>query len=138
MNLYDCHTHQHGLACITNIPFNSNLYPKNKFSTGLHPWDVSDKISFDDIFSYFENSLENELFSAIGEIGIDKLKGESINIQEKYFEYQLSLAKRFSLPVIIHCVKAYDRCLSILNKIEFNSYVIFHDFNASFEIAESL
>ena len=138
MNFYDCHTHKYGETCITNLPFNSNLFPTNKFSTALHPWDVSEKISLDNISFYLEKCRESRQFSAVGEIGLDKLKGKSLKVQEKYFEYQLSWANKYSLPVIIHCVRSYDRCLSILKKNELKSMIIFHDFNASFEIASEL
>ena len=66
------------------------------------------------------------------------MKGETLAVQEEYFRFQIKLAIRFKKPVIIHCVRAYEQCLSILKNEGVSTPVIFHDFNASFEIYQKI
>lgn len=138
MNLFDCHTHKLDVFGISNIKFNSDHFPSNSFSTGLHPWDVSKEISLEEISSYFEKCHGLKNFVAIGEVGLDKMKGEPLAVQEEYFRFQIKLAIRLKKPVIIHCVRAYEQCLSILKNESVSIPVIFHDFNASFDIYQKL
>ena len=138
MNLFDCHTHKLDVFGISNIKFNSDHFPANTFSTGLHPWDVSKEISLEEISSYLKKCHGLKNFAAVGEVGLDKMKGETLAVQEEYFRFQIKLAIRFKKPVIIHCVRAYEQCLSILKNEGVSTPVIFHDFNASFEIYQKL
>ena len=48
---------------------------------------------------------------AIGECGLDALRGPSMDIQEQVFLQQIALSEELKKPLIIHCVKALDRLL---------------------------
>lgn len=82
------------------------------FAVGLHPMFTSD---------YSVEKLEKELelknAIAIGEIGLDYTpENVDCNRQKLLFEFQMSVAEKYNLPVIIHCRKAYDDLLEILKK----------------------
>ncbi len=71
---------------------------------------------------------------AVGEIGLDFfITQDSVHKadQLQLFKQQLSLAKQFSLPVILHVRKAHDDVLQCLKKIKFDQGGIVHAFNAS-------
>ena len=63
--------------------------------------------------AWLHHQLEDEKACIGGECGLDGLKGADAQIQEKNFEIQLSIAEKFNAPVIIHCVRRYDRLLQI-------------------------
>jgi TatD DNase family protein len=66
---------------------------------------------------------------AIGEAGLDKLIGSSFEIQRKTFIEQALLAEELKLPLIIHCVKAWNELREIKRKLKPNIPWIYHGFN---------
>lgn len=103
-----------------------------KFSVGIHPWFI-DQYSTVDIVH--EKSSDLNCY-AIGEIGLDKRCTTDFESQKKYFINQLLIAKEKNLPVIIHCVKAYNEVFSILKSVQFSHPVLLHSFAGSIEVAE--
>lgn len=54
---------------------------------------------------------------ALGECGFDAREGQPpLDVQERTFRAQLSLARTLRLPVILHLVRAHARALSILEE----------------------
>lgn len=104
--------------------------PCNKYhSSGVHPWNAE---------HYNSKSIEdlNQLFDhkqlvAIGEIGLDKLKGPNFLIQESLFNTQIELAEKLKLPVIIHCVKAWNETKQIKRSVRPTQKWIYHGFAQS-------
>jgi len=86
-------------------------------SCGIHPWLISG--------NYLEklNQL-NELLAhvpnifAVGECGLDKLKGASFELQLEIFHAQIELANLFNKPLILHLVKTYSNILHISKAIK--------------------
>lgn len=72
---------------------------------------------------------------AIGEVGLDKGAGDQ-DLQEKYFREQIRIAKRHSLPLIIHCRGRTGRTLEILQEERGDKVGgIMHAFSGSIESA---
>lgn len=72
---------------------------------------------------------------AVGEIGLDYyLKKLDRKKQQTFFSEQLSIAKQFELPAIIHCRKAHDDCLKMLRDNAPEGGII-HAFNGSLQQA---
>jgi TatD DNase family protein len=73
---------------------------------------------------------------AIGEIGLDPSYPVSMDCQERAFRKQLRLAVSLSLPVLIHCRRAFQQTLQILQE-EGARHVggIMHAFSGSPEMA---
>ena len=55
-------------------------------------------------------------------------------MQESLFRYQLAIAERLRKPVVLHCVKAFEPMMNILDEYELAA-VIFHGFIGSPEQA---
>lgn len=70
---------------------------------GIHPWRADEMFVVPDLSSKL----------AIGECGLDGLHGPSMDRQEEVFLQQVKLSEQTSKPLIIHCVKALDRLLSL-------------------------
>ena len=80
---------------------------------GIHPWFTQDLP--DDWLEQVESYL-NDRKSGVGEVGLDLWRKDIGHIEEqtKVFREQLSLARQLNRPVMIHCLKAYDQLLAIL------------------------
>ena len=82
-------------------------------SVGIHPHDASQ--AEDRHFSLMENLSMQKCVVAIGEAGLDYHYDNSPrNVQRKVFREQLQLAKKVSLPIIIHAREADDDTVNIL------------------------
>jgi len=80
---------------------------------GVHPW-YADKASP----NYTENLKRalDKYGGCVGEIGVDTyIKNHNITRQREIFTEQLKIAAEHNLPASIHCVKAWDLLLEILN-----------------------
>jgi TatD DNase family protein len=95
------------------------------FSFGIHPWyaDISG------ISPTFLEQLNLPTCLAIGEIGLDKLKGPDFKTQTHVFEKQIELSESLELPVIIHCVKAWNELKILKRKLNPIQPWIFHGFS---------
>jgi TatD DNase family protein len=73
---------------------------------------------------------------AVGEIGLDPTYDVSMEQQEKAFRQQLRLAVSLGLPVLIHCRRAFQRTLTILQEEHAKRMGgIMHAFSGSLEMA---
>ncbi|UEG49107.1 TatD family hydrolase [Ferruginibacter lapsinanis] len=107
------------------------------FSIGLHPWYLQ-KDTFDkEITSLIKWSSQKSVL-AIGECGLDKICSTDFLFQKKVFTAQILLANKINKPIIIHCVRAYDEVLELLQQNNNHVPVIFHGFNKNKELAEKL
>ncbi len=111
-------------------------YPENMFlMMGLHPTHV--KKNYQDELKHVEEMLENGNFCAIGEIGIDLYWDKTLlPQQQEAFRHQISLAKKYGLPIVIHCREAFDQIFEILEEERSETlFGIFHCFTGSIEQA---
>lgn len=84
-----------------------------ELAIGLHPTsvDANYKKSLDLIFNDFNVSE----YVAIGEVGIDLYWDKTFIKQQKTaFDYQIELAKKYNLPIIIHSRNSYDEIIDVL------------------------
>jgi TatD DNase family protein len=111
-------------------------YPENVFlMMGLHPTYVKD--NYLDELQIVEQELANRKFYAIGEIGID-LYWDKTHLKEQQiaFRRQIQLAKKYKLPIVIHCREAFDEIFEILEKEKSEDlFGIFHCFSGTYEQA---
>ncbi|SRX52849.1 TatD family hydrolase [Aequorivita sp. CIP111184] len=112
-------------------------YPENVFlMMGLHPTSV--KENFVEELAHVEEQFKKRNFYAVGEIGIDLYWDKStLEIQKIAFRRQIQLAKKFKLPIVIHCRDAFDEIFEVLETEKSEDlFGIFHCFTGTFEQAE--
>ena len=109
----DIHTHR---------PTALHIEPQ---AVGIHPW-MAEKVVFDE--AIFDNA------AAVGEIGLDFACDVNRDTQERVFRAQLAQAEKRNLPVILHCVRAFEPIMKILAEYNLRA-VIFHGFIGSVEQA---
>ena len=114
-----------------------NKYPKEIYlMSGLHPTDV--KENFRDELDFVENTLKKFDYVAIGEIGIDLYWDKTfLKQQQEAFKFQIRLAVKNDLPIVIHCREAFDEIFEILDKENCNKLRgVFHCFTGTQEQAK--
>lgn len=112
-------------------------FPDNVFlMMGLHPTHV--KENYKEELAFVEKELERRKYLAVGEIGIDLYWDKStLEIQQEAFRYQIRLAKKHRLPIVIHCREAFDEIFAVLeSEKDDRLFGIFHCFTGTFEQAE--
>jgi len=107
------------------------------FTSGLHPWHANllNKI---EIGERLERLVKSNSILAIGETGIDKLKGPDIEIQTKVFIKHVEIAEKYNLPIIVHSVKAHNEILKLKRELKSNIPWVIHHFNGSKQMAFDL
>lgn len=111
-------------------------FPENIFlMTGLHPTHV--KENYKDELKHVEELLAKRSFYAIGEIGIDLYWDKTtLGIQQDAFKHQIKLAKKYKLPIVIHCREAFDEVFEVLESEKGDDlFGIFHCFTGNLEQA---
>ncbi len=119
VDLIDIHTHSplpDGVRTIT--------------SCGVHPWDAQRQsvgsIDWDNLTSSTDS---------IGEIGLDFTCDIDRQKQLEVFKDQLEYAQQLQLPVVIHCVKAFEEVMTTLKPLALRA-VILHGFIGSAQQAQ--
>ena len=114
-------------------------YPARCFPMlGLHPTSV-DK-DFERQLEIIETYLDKTKIAAIGEIGVDLYwDRQYVDQQLEAFRIQISWARKFKLPISIHCRKSYNEIISILKKEQDGSLTgVFHCFPGNVRQAEEV
>ena len=116
-------------------------------TAGIHPEDCPYLENVDAALAEIESIVsdarllkENKIV-AIGEIGFDYhvegLNDEVKALQRHCFEYQMELAKKYGLPVVIHDREAHGDCFEMILKYP-EVKGIFHSYSGSVEMAREL
>lgn len=116
----------------------ANFKNAQLISVGIHPWYINEH-DIDLQIEWIKKELkEREKVVAIGECGIDRICGTPIELQEKAFQEMINISETEKLPIIIHCVKAYNEIIRYKNKTKTSIPWIIHGFRGKKEMAEQL
>lgn len=106
-----------------------------KIALGLHPYFISEHSQQD--IERLQAAIMRHQPAALGEFGLDFMLGEdTFERQFYYFNQQLTLAKQFQLPLVIHCRKAHDRLASEVKTSGFSQGGFIHGFSGSLQQAK--
>ena len=103
-------------------------------SVGIHPWTLTEENANIQWKALCE-SIKDKRIVAIGECGLDKLKGPSMELQTAVFKQEAALAEDSSLPLIIHCVKAFNELIQLKKEISPRQSWIIHGFRGKLPLA---
>jgi TatD DNase family protein len=142
----DVHTHRRnvstGVISVSN--FSQKDFENSNFtegsvlaSVGLHPWFLT-KENYENDFEKLSQLVKNQHVIAIGECGLDKLKGEDLAFQTTVFEAHIRLAESVSKPVMIHCVRAFGEVVAVKKRLKQTVPLIIHGFNKKGEVLAEL
>ncbi len=118
------------ISKLLQLRYNNKFY---KVGFGIHPWFIDSKVRPEDLINELLAQCIKNSPDFIGEIGLDKLK-PSFTYQVELFKLQLEIAVKFKLPVVVHCVKAYNEVLQLIKQYKVTGVI--HGFNANYKIAQ--
>lgn len=105
---------------------------------GLHPCSV--KKDFQRELYIVEDWLSKRKFAAVGEMGTDMYWDKTLwNEQVEAFNIQVGLAKKYKLPIIIHCRETLDETIALVEQVQDGTLTgVFHCFGGTVEQAEKI
>ena len=106
-------------------------------SVGLHPWYLRG-IDLDTAERWMRTEVEKGGVAAIGEAGFDRLSDVPLTLQADAFECCVALSEALRLPLLIHCVGAYDLVLETKKRLQPAQCWILHGFDKHPQTARSL
>jgi TatD DNase family protein len=141
----DIHNHGakpcHGHFQVENLMTHENRVPDNEnsitYTIGIHPWFLTAE-NFRQQINIVKEFADHKNIIALGEAGLDRLKGPASDLQQSAFEEQVGIAEKVSKPVFIHCVRAWDDLLSENKKLKPSTPWIIHGFRGKKELAVQL
>lgn len=102
-----------GIASTKRALALSERYPFVWASVGLHPHDAGHEVTEEEI----RTLARSQKVVAIGETGLDFFRDWSpVDMQYKWFAFQIELAKELKKPLIIHSRDAGTECLRMLKE----------------------
>lgn len=82
---------------------------------GIHPGSI--QANFQQQLYQVENWLKKHTFIAVGEIGVDLYRDTSYQAQQQEaLEIQISWAKQYKLPIVLHIRQAFQETIRLLKK----------------------
>lgn len=137
----DIHAHSRtGERVLTSVrPSEMPAHPAAKawYSIGIHPWDSGSPIP-DSEWSLLEGLAVNPKVAAIGEAGLDAIRGGDPATQEAVFRRQAALAEKCGKFLMIHCVRRYGRLMELKRELKPSVRWIIHGFCGKTELARQL
>lgn len=141
MPYLDLHTHApsendyevvalHAFDQTEAVAFNSCSF---SCSVGFHPWHVQTPVHSNQ-WIWLEKAATLPHVRAIGEIGLDALRGPELTLQQSVFERQLDLANQVHKPVVIHCVRAFEQLQQSIRRVRPSVPLIIHGYRKSPEL----
>lgn len=140
MKYFDIHTHQRPqqatevvFSCFKeDCPLPEEIV---RFSVGIHPWHLTES-NADGHWQWLVEMANRPQVVAIGECGLDKLKGPSLALQIDVFKRCALLAEERSLPLIIHAVKCFNELIRLKKELRPVQPWIIHGFRGKKEVAQ--
>lgn len=123
-------------SCTASMYSLESQYPDHiSVMMGLHPTYVTK--SYMTELEHVKEQLKIRKFCAIGEIGIDLYWDKTLLTEQKIvFKEQIRLAKRYDLPIVIHCREAFDEVFEVLAQENHQSLRgVFHCFTGTYQQA---
>lgn len=145
---FDFHTHHldaPARAAIINLPHEWMLRPElfvprvgALYSAGIHPWWTTDANETEQMMGHLPALLRHPQIVALGECGLDALRGAPLETQEAVFIRQIALAETCRKPVTLHIVRTYDRLLHLHKILKPTTVWTVHGFRGKPQLAQQL
>ena len=150
--LIDIHSHRpapYPEGVISLARLDEALMEGQAYSAGIHPWDTaqasgqesaqaSGQAPGEETFALLERTAAREQVVAIGECGVDFLKGGPLFRQLQILKQQIELSERLRKPLILHCVKGADIILGLRRDLKPTQPWAIHGFRGKPELAAQL
>lgn len=134
----DAHTHnlQATDALIAVEPNDFSPQPGKRYSVGIHPWHTD--ATTDDDLTQLRQAARHPQVVAIGETGLDSLRGASLPRQTEIFGWHLLLAQELGKPVIIHSVRTSQQVVQCCRRLGITMPCAIHGMRGNERVAQTL
>lgn len=105
-------------------------------SCGIHPWFITTR--WKEQLMAMESVWLQPSTLLIGECGLDPNSSVPMPLQEEVFISQATWAVSHQMPMIIHCVKTFDRLIALYRHFRPNAPWIIHGFRGKPQQLKSL
>jgi TatD DNase family protein len=123
----DFHTHskRESDEVIEVISLHDSQQKSSRYYTiGFHPWWSENRLTSENLAFLNDKYLNDSQCLGIGECGMDNLKGAHLDIQEELFVQQIEVANALNAPMVIHCVRVFDRVIRLKKTIGKTPWVV--------------
>ncbi len=139
--ILDIHTHHpapdpEAVICVAPAqfaPVDGQLY-----SVGIHPWSLEAGEPSAGEWEQLERAAAHPRVAAIGETGIDLLKGGPLFRQLNVLKRHIELSERIGKPLILHCVRAHDHIAQLRRAMKPSQPWAIHGFRGKPAVARIL
>ena len=138
--IVDFHTHRPDAtsALIAVDPRRFDPQPGKWYSVGFHPWDDVDMLTAAD-FDLLRQCAGHPQVLAIGETGMDRLRGDDLVEQEAAFIHHLQLAWELGKLVVVHNVRATREILDARHRAGLDDVtLVIHGMRGNAHVARTL
>lgn len=139
--MIDFHTHIPGRGGILSLTPDEMLRSSGltgPLTVGIHPWDTASEETVARQLAIMPELLRDSRVVAVGETGIDTLRGASPEEQARVMALQVSLAGELGLPVVIHAVRSLDRIINLYDRLKPSTPWAIHGINGRAETIKRL
>ncbi len=140
MKVLDIHTHvlpdQPGLALVALDCNPDGIVAGHLFSAGIHPWTADENTS--GRLDLLYRMLHDPSIAAVGECGLDALKGPSLEIQTDVLIRQIGFSETFEKPVVLHVVRCFDQIIALKKRLKPAQRWLIHGFRGGWQQARQL
>lgn len=138
MDFFNIHTHtlahpESEILAQSPCLFSTDVQPIHT-SVGIHPWQLTEE-NAEAQWKALQEQISYPTVVAIGEGGLDKLKSPSLELQTDLLRKQITLSEEKSLPLILHCVKAFNELIQLKKEIKPLQPWIIHGFRGKETLA---
>lgn len=137
----DIHTHNLSPSTTSIISISPQRFANLKektgyYSIGIHPWDTNGISG--QWLPQTEQLIYHPKVLAVGETGMDRLKGAGLAIQEAIFRRHIQLSEMAGKPLVIHLVKTLDRFMKTREEANAIQPWIIHGFRGKPQMLRQL
>lgn len=142
MDFYNIHTHAVTLfpdhEIVSSDVGDNQIAPGALYaSVGIHPWYLTETNAREK-WELLQEIVFDKRVVAIGEAGLDKLQGASLDLQIALLRKEIELSEAKCLPLVIHCVRAFNELLQLKKQLRPAQPWVIHGFRGNKNIAEDL
>lgn len=117
-----------------DISLGGNAAAGKLCSLGIHPMFVEQGV---EIECLEEKAAAREI-QAVGESGFDRNSGTDMEVQQRLFEKQVEISEKYTLPLIIHCVRAFPELIAVYKEKRPRQPWIIHGYDNNSDILARL
>jgi len=107
------------------------------YTKGYHPWWTPELLTQQELMQLKETVFSDSSCIALGECGLDRLKGGPLRMQAENLLLQIEIANQLGCPVIIHCVRAFHDLLYLYRNYAKTPWVV-HGFRRHSQLARQI